>query len=113
MLMLTHVGLKRLQALSAAGRSPSPDEASLVQLGRSESTELHEGQVRALLERGWGRVAPPTSSSEAIRLQYERNPLEHVTTLKTLGDTPDGVARRPRPRLSAVAPSCTSTWVLR
>ena len=80
-LMLTHVGLKRLQALSAAGRSPSSDEASLVQLGRNEPTDLHEGQVRALLERGWGRIVPPTWSREAIQLLYERNPLEHVANI--------------------------------
>lgn len=80
-LMLTHVGLRRLHALRRAGRSPSPAEAGLVPLARTQPADPGEAQVRDWLRQGWVQAAPPTLSKEAIQLLYERNPLEHVARI--------------------------------
>ncbi len=79
--MLSHVGLKRLQALRASGRPLSADEGALGRLARLEEADLGDRQARALLERGWVQPVPETLSSEAIRLLYQRNPLEHVASV--------------------------------
>ena len=79
--MLTHVGLKRLQARRAAGLSLSADEARLADLARRGAADLEERQAAALRERGWARVAPAALPMEEIRLLYRRNPLEHVSSV--------------------------------
>jgi hypothetical protein len=77
-LMLTHVGLKRLQAVLEAGRSLSAQETPLVLLARQTVAELNEAQARPLLQRALVQPAPADWSKDAIHIAYRRNPLEHV-----------------------------------
>jgi hypothetical protein len=79
--MLSHVGLKRLQALCASGRPLTADEEALDRLAQLEEADLGDRQADALLERGWAQPAPETVSKEAVRLLYQRNPLEHVASV--------------------------------
>jgi hypothetical protein len=76
--MLSHVGVRRLQALRASRRSLSDDERALARLFRLAESHVDERRARALVERGWAQPAPEPPSKEAIRLLYRRNPLEHV-----------------------------------
>ena len=80
-LMLTNVGLKRLQALCETCRPLSELESALMLLARGAPAGFDGAHRRVLLERKWVEAAPPALLPEDVQLRYWRSPLEHVSRI--------------------------------
>lgn len=79
LVMLTHVGLRRLQQIKKAGLPLSAEELVLECIRTELVSPLTDPAMRQdLFDQHWIQSVPDSLTPGAVQLLYQRNPLEHV-----------------------------------
>ena len=81
-LMLTHIGHRRLLALQRANVVLDNDAWVMAEMSVKGALDVASIPCAdTLIANGWAMHAPPDLDTKAIRLGYQRNPLENVTRI--------------------------------